>query len=619
LVRPSRRVIFSTSISEERPWFDEVQSYYWIHNIVHLHRELNFWLIRRTEQDALTWMELNIEGQHIQPFHFEIFYGRDQMRDGYYKATMEQATREKRMMVGRLHGFSDLFFPVPGDPDGQTFLHAGQFLTVPPTWEGLCQSWQSITGREAASANPDFVRFVKMALQLPIIREPVLRGLEQLCLLFSQYLTRSELPTDHHKRVDQVRREFFVQDWPNLDWVYSAVSSEKFRLTPWYHEGKLADWMREEMKIERLPTTVIALMPLDPPDEERDGVETLVRNFTLQRELIRSTFEMSHTAANHLGDYGAFFVTSADPKKSPAAARAELRDRARLIQEIARKQGTKTVVGIGPSVPPGEPLSVSYQEAIHALHLCVQLEKDVLFFDEKFTSEEREVRYADVHTAMQTLTDAYDRAATDQIKLASDKYVREVLVYSGERLEVVRSHFLATVFRLIAGVQKRHSINTKAVDQLADELSRKLEEAASVSKLIETFKDVLGRLSFYASRALEGPKSIRLESSLQFLKDNFADQLRLPDVAKKAGFSVPAFSRIFRHATGTSFLAYLRNVRVEHAKMLLRTTNLPTAQIAINCGFQSPHHLIRSFKKVTGHTPGDYRRWAKARKGELKN
>jgi len=82
---------------------------------------------------------------------------------------------------------------------------------------------------------------------------------------------------------------------------------------------------------------------------------------------------------------------------------------------------------------------------------------------------------------------------------------------------------------------------------------------------------------------------------------------------------VPAFSRIFRHATGTSFLAYLRNVRVEHAKMLLRTTNLPTAQIAINCGFQSPHHLIRSFKKVTGHTPGDYRRWAKARKGEPKN
>ncbi|HSC85830.1 MAG TPA: AraC family transcriptional regulator [Polyangiaceae bacterium] len=603
-------------MSAERPWFDEVQSYYWIHNIVHLHRELNFWLIRRTENNSLTWMELNIDGQQIQPFHFEIFYGRDTSRNGYYLTTMEQAAREKRMIVGRLHGFSDLFFPVPGDPEGRTFLHAGQFLTAPPTWEGLCAAWQSITGREPASANPDFVRFVRMALQLPVLSEPVLRGIEQLCLLYSQYLTRSDVGPEHHRRVDEVRREFFVRHWPNLDWIDSAISSEKFRLTPWYHEGKLAEWMREEMKIERLPTTVIALMPLDPPDEERDGVETLVRNTLLQRELIQATFEMPHTAANKLGDYGVFFVTSADPKKSPAAARAELRDRARQIQELARKLGTRTVIGIGQSMPPGEPMATSYQEAVHALHLCVQLEKDVLFFDEKFAGEDRDVRYADVHSAMQTLSDAYDRAASDQIKLASDKYVREVLIYSGERLEVVRSHFLAMVFRLIAGVQKRHSINTKAVDQLADELSQKLEEAASVSKLIETFKEVLSRLSFYASRALEGPKSIRLESSLQFLKDNFAEQLRLPDVAKKAGFSVPAFSRIFRHATGTSFLAYLRNVRVEHAKMLLRTTNLPTAQIAINCGFQSPHHLIRSFKKVTGHTPGDYRRWAKARKGE---
>lgn len=603
-------------MSSTRPWFDEVQSYYWIHNIVHLHRELNFWLIRRSESNSLTWMELNIDGQHIQPFHFEIFYGRERLRDEYYLRTMEQASREKRMIVGRLHGFADLFFPVPGDGAEQTYLHAGQFLTVQPTWEMLKQAWLSITGREATSANADFASFVRMALKLPIIPEPVLLGLQQFCLHYSQYLTRVDLPPDHHVKVDEVRRRQFVHHWPNLDWVESAISSEKYRLTPWYHEGKLSDWMREEMKIERLPTTVMALMPIEAPDEERDAVETLVRTATLQRELMRHSFELPHTAAQRLGDYGVYFVTSADPKKSPAASRAELRDRARLFQEISRKLGFKVVVGIGPSVPPGEPLATSSEEAVHALHLCVQLEKDVLFFDEKFGGEQREVRYADVHAAMAALGDAYERASPDPIKLASDKYVRAVLVYSGGRLEVVRSHFLATIFRLIAGVQKRYSINPKAVDQLADELSQRIEQASSVSKLIETFKEVLSRLSFYASRALEGPKSIRLEASLQFLRDNFGEQLRLPDVAKKAGFSVPAFSRIFRHATGTSFLSYLRNVRVEHAKLLLRTTNLPTAQIAINCGFQSPHHLIRSFKKVTGHTPGDYRRWAKARKGD---
>jgi AraC-like DNA-binding protein len=561
-------------------------------------------------------MELNIEGQTIQPFHFEIFYGREKARDVHYRSLMDKASESRRMVVGQLHGFSDLFCPVAGDPEGESYLHVGQFLTAPPSWDTLSAAWQTISGREATSANPDFVRFVKMALSLPILNQAVLDGIERLCVLYAQFLTRREVPPDHHLQVDQVRRDVFVKHWPNVDWVQSAVSSEKFRLTPWYHEGKLADWMREEMKIERLPTTVLALMPVDEPDQERDLVENLVRNATLQRELVLATFEMPHTAGHPLGDYGLYFVTSADPKKSPAAARAELRDRARQLQEISRKFGSKTVVGIGSSVPPGEPLASSYQEAVHALHLCVQLEKDALFYDEKFSGEDKIVRYADVNLAMQSLSDAFDRSASDQIKLASDKYVRAVLLYSGGRLEVVRSHFLTSLFRLIGGVQKRHSINPKAVDQLADELSQRLEEASALSKLLEAFKDVLSRLSFYASRALEGPKSIRLEASLTYLKDNFGDQLRLPDVAKKAGFSVPAFSRIFRHATGTSFLSYLRNVRVEHAKMLLRTTNLPTAQIAINCGFQSPHHLIRSFKKVTGQTPGDYRRWAKSRKGE---
>ena len=600
----------------DEKWFEEVQSYYWIHNIVHLHRELNFWLIRIGDEGQLTWMELNIEGQHIQPFHFEIYYGCEARRDKYYRETMQQAAREKRMIVGRLHGFCDLVFPVEADPTGRTFLLAGQFSTMPPTWEALCDSWQSITGREAASANPDFVRFVKMALQLPIVREPVMEGLEKLCGLFSDYLTRREMKPGHHQQVDQVRREVFVKHWPNTDWVYSAVSSEKFRLTPWYHEGSLAEWMREEMKIQRLPTTVMALMSLDAPDEERDTVQLMVRNFSLQRDLIRSTFDMPHTAANHLGDYGVFFVTSADPRKSPAAARAELRDRAREMQDLARRSGVRVVVGIGPATPPGESLANSYQESVHALHLCVQLERDVLFFDDEFGLEARVVRYADVNASMQGLGDAFEQAAPDPIRLASDRYVREVLIYSGERLEVVRSHFLATLFRLISSVQKRHSINKKAVDQLADELSQRLEEASSVSQLIEAFRDVLNRLSFYASRALEGPKSIRLAASLQYLQDNFSEQLRLPDVAKKAGFSVPAFSRVFRLATGTSFLAYLRNIRVEHAKKLLRTTSLPTAQIALSCGFQSPHHLIRSFKKVTTMTPGEYRRTEKARKGE---
>jgi AraC-like DNA-binding protein len=164
------------------------------------------------------------------------------------------------------------------------------------------------------------------------------------------------------------------------------------------------------------------------------------------------------------------------------------------------------------------------------------------------------------------------------------------------------------LFQLIKNIQRRHLLRAEVADHLADDLSHKLEDASSVYQVIETFKEALQRLSVFASRALEGPKSMRLDTTLQYLKENFAEPLRLSRVARKAGFSVPAFSRIFKQATGTSFLVYLRNIRVEQAKMLLRTTTLSAEQIAQACGFQSQHHLIRSFKKVTQQTPGSYRK-----------
>jgi AraC-like DNA-binding protein len=426
--------------------------------------------------------------------------------------------------------------------------------------------------------------------------------------LFSELVSTDHADVRLHERVKKLKREVFDRAWPNLDWVDRATSSEKFQLTPWYHEGKLEDWRSEEMGICRLPTTNMALMPVYPKNQTLDPVQTMVKNAQIQRACIRFAATLPETGVNRLQDYGVSILTSAAPGKSAARAKLELRERAQKLQAFVKETfDVNTVVGIGRTMPPGEPLHPSHHDAVLALHLCVQLEKDILFYDEKGTTKEG-MRYSLLNRAAADLSDAFDRVAMDEIKLASDQYVRLVLVWSTERIEVVRSQFLAMLFTLIKNIQKRHLLRNEVAEHLADDLSQKIEEAPSVYRVIETFKEALARLSVFASRALEGPKSMRLDTTLQYLKDNFAEPLRLTSVARKAGFSVPAFSRIFKQATGTSFLVYLRNIRVDHAKMLLRTTTLSAEQIAQACGFQSQHHLIRSFKKVTKSTPGNYRK-----------
>jgi AraC-like DNA-binding protein len=605
-VDPSRGLLGKPRVKGD--WLERINNYYWVNNLLRLHQELPFWILHWDGKKGLTWMDLNEVVGRIQPFHFEIHFGKEAKRDDYYWESLKRAGRDREFVVGELMGFNDFFFALPADPKGRTFFYGGQFLTEELDWDGIAWRWRELTGQLPASANPDFMRFVRMALRIPVIEAPVLKAIEEFLGLFSELVTTDHADVRLHERVKKLKREVFDRAWPNNDWVDRATSSEKFLLTPWYHEGKLEDWRSEEMGICRLPTTAMTLMPVYPKNQTLDPVQTMVKNAQIQRACIRFASQMPETGANRLQDYGVSILTSAAPGKSAARAKLELRERAQKLQAFVKETfDVNTVVGIGRTLPPGEPLYPSHHDAVLALHLCVQLEKDILFYDEKGTTKDG-MRYSLLNRAAADLADAFDRVAMDEIKLASDQYVRLVLVWSAERIEVVRSQFLSMLFSLIKNIQKRHLLRNEVAEHLADDLSQKIEEAPSVYRVIETFKDALARLSVFASRALEGPKSMRLDTTLQYLKDNFAEPLRLTSVARKAGFSVPAFSRIFKQATGTSFLVYLRNIRVEHAKMLLRTTTLSAEQIAQACGFQSQHHLIRSFKKVTKSTPGNYRK-----------
>jgi AraC-like DNA-binding protein len=53
--------------------------------------------------------------------------------------------------------------------------------------------------------------------------------------------------------------------------------------------------------------------------------------------------------------------------------------------------------------------------------------------------------------------------------------------------------------------------------------------------------------------------------------------------------------------------AYIREKRMQHARHLLRTTNLQIGTVALHCGIPDIHYFAKLFKKETGMTPGQYR------------
>ncbi len=69
-------------------------------------------------------------------------------------------------------------------------------------------------------------------------------------------------------------------------------------------------------------------------------------------------------------------------------------------------------------------------------------------------------------------------------------------------------------------------------------------------------------------------------------------------------------TRAFRREQGCTPADYQRRMRVEKAARLLRTTRMPIAEIAANCGFCDQAHLARSFRAALACAPSEYRRRA---------
>jgi AraC-like DNA-binding protein len=82
---------------------------------------------------------------------------------------------------------------------------------------------------------------------------------------------------------------------------------------------------------------------------------------------------------------------------------------------------------------------------------------------------------------------------------------------------------------------------------------------------------------------------------------------------------VSHFARSFKATFGVAPHRWLIGRRIEHAKELLRQTTTPIADIAIQSGFADQTAFARTFHKVMGVSPGQWRRYISARAVEPEN
>ncbi len=193
---------------------------------------------------------------------------------------------------------------------------------------------------------------------------------------------------------------------------------------------------------------------------------------------------------------------------------------------------------------------------------------------------------------------------------ASKKLLNEMLgrIYftSGNNIEIIKTRSIELVALLSRAVIEGGG-SQEDVYQMTDSFLHSITRISDLTDLSYLLLETLESFTnlAFAQRAITKVPALR--KAVQFINENYQQNLTLDIVARHINLNPAYFSSLFKKEMQISFSNYILQRRIEQAKRLLKNSNLSLVDIAINLGFETQSYFSNTFKKSTGMTPKEYR------------
>ncbi|CAM4297450.1 response regulator transcription factor [Paenibacillus typhae] len=197
------------------------------------------------------------------------------------------------------------------------------------------------------------------------------------------------------------------------------------------------------------------------------------------------------------------------------------------------------------------------------------------------------------------------------MKQASYTEFKKWLDVVGEELS--RLHSPDTAFRLIQWMLKVY-LN----DRMDNNLLSGIDEVSAVpspffskghfltwNDLKNSFLETVEHLE--ASAGSKPGRHPWLEPVFVYVKEHFADSIRLEEAAKMVNLNIHYFSHRFSQEMGMTFLEYVTQIRIRKSMQLIREFQLSAEEVASRVGYPNSNYFVKVFKKVTGMTVSEFK------------
>jgi AraC-like DNA-binding protein len=559
-----------------------------------------------------TWLMIRHPPEGIlRLLRWEAYFGKEAVRVQYNANGLDLARRTRRTQVTSFRGMIDFFVPVVSKKRADAVLVSGPFRRRTPTAPEIVEQWTDLSSTVIDPYDPTLAAYTRDALEVPVLPE---RGVEPFTELL-EILTRAvvdeeQLPRDL-ERVAYLRERIFGR-MPRSRQKKAGMMLDPIVGHRW-HELVQNAWEVAELGIEHMPNTVVAVMPSVGETTTSGVVASLVAARYFQNRCAELSARLADTLTSPLESYGTYFLFYVPAQRNAARRRMLVTEHARQIAELLRRERFRVAIGIGNVAEGDLELPECARRATIALQLAVHQGQPWMAYDDVPGEWHASAVGSAPMSHLTSLVDIFREGAFAPLETRHADYVRAVLLDSGGRSDVVRTHFECAADALLGVVRQHRTVSDRTLLDLRTRLRSTLARADTIPALAAALHDALEVLSDLERKPGPVELELKLARAARYIEEHCREPLTLAGTARQVQLSRNYFSSRFKEAYASGFTEYVTRVRINRAKHLLSTSSLKISRIGEESGFASVPHFNRVFKKKVGVTPSRFR--ARGREG----
>lgn len=191
-------------------------------------------------------------------------------------------------------------------------------------------------------------------------------------------------------------------------------------------------------------------------------------------------------------------------------------------------------------------------------------------------------------------------------KALLNEMLGQIYFTSGNNIEIIKVRTIELIALLSRATYEAGS-NETSIYHMTESFMHQISNVKNLTDLSYILLETLDQFTNLVFSHSSGNNLSVVKKSIAFINERYNQNITLDMVAKHVGLNPAYFSSLFKKEMGINFSNYLMNLKIDNAKLLLKNSNLPLIDVAVELGFDNQSYFSNVFKRITGMTPKQYR------------